>query len=536
MSSFTRFRSGIFAVLLLTLSSDALAINEAAWKLDEEARVALEAGNHKKAESLWLQAYKLGEKRGFEYASNPAFKLAEMYALQKRSGEAEKMFLEAKRISNIDYPDSGRLQQQIDLALGKMYLETGKIEQASVTLTRACTNWMKGAAQKEQPSSTDSLNLAETLASLSTVLANRKQFAESQSLAKSVVSLLDRMDDKKFYQAEKAKYQCFLGKMACRNRDYKTAIESLSRGLKALDQKFTLVDWERAEPSHYLVLALTGTKQDAQAKELSSAMMPSWPSYAFEQSDEWSVPFAKSMETSGDYHREKDQYARDAVAIATKWGTKDVRFADSEARLGIVLHHKGKYDEAPPHMERAIMSLRSAAGISPNAAALRYEHWGKLLEDTSHYTRSAPWSVYRAAVKIRKANAKYHDEDAFRGAKQIANYCKNGLASSYDEELFSMFADACDVMATAHGLNDERVLDAFHDLITAREQRYQYEGNPQIHAPLIMLYRKVLTGEKDAYGATSPEVKETASNLVAYLRKVKMNEEADLIAKEYAIK
>ncbi len=91
-------------------------------------------------------------------------------------------------------------------------------------------------------------------------------------------------------------------------------------------------------------------------------------------------------------------------------------------------------------------------------------------------------------------------------------------------------------MAVARGLSDARVIDSLHDLIAAREQRYQFERKPEAHAPTIKLYRKVLNGEKDAYGAASPEIRETAASLVGYLRQVQMNVEAEKFAQEYKIK
>jgi tetratricopeptide (TPR) repeat protein len=529
--------ASIAITLALSYSPPAVAIVEAVGKLHQHGSEALERGEKKKAESFFLQAVSIGEKQGFEFSPNSADQLAQLYLEQRRYPEAENMFLKSKKITARDFPKDYRLQIQIELPLAAMYLQIGQVEKALFELKTAGNNWKASKTRKDEPSSEISLKLAEQLSKLSITLVKNNRFADAESCAKLSTEILGSMTDNRYFLLEQAKYNCFLGKMYYKNKRYKLACDTLENGISLQKaNNFTVLDWELAEPMHYKVLALRASAQDTRAKSLNAEIAPNWPNYAFVNADDWAEKFTQALNSREGYGQPNYIAARDAVAIASKWGAQDIRLAESEARWGILLYQKGKDDEASPHVSKAINLASNAFAKNKTALAARFEHWGKLIADTNSCPREAPWPLYREALKLRKETVKYKDEAAYKGAKQIANYCKNKLVNSSEEGLFLLFSDACDVMAVAHGLSDARVIDSLHDLIAAREQRYQFERKPEAHAPTIRLYRKVITGEKDAYGAASSEVRETAASSVRYLRQVQMNVEAEKFAQEYKVK
>jgi tetratricopeptide (TPR) repeat protein len=509
--------------------------------LNRQAKDAIKRGDNQNAEQLLLQSVAIGEASGFGFSPNSADELAKIYTEQKRYADAEQMLLKSKTITARDFRNGNLLLMRINLQLARLYMQAGQLPKAQANLEEAFTYWssLSQSANKYRISSNDSRKLAAELAQASTAFAGSGRLSEAENCAKSAAeigTLLASGENGQHYYAEAAIYDCLLGKLYYRNKKYKSACAALNNCIELRKDKSTSLDWELAEPLHYYALSLASSNQGAKAKEINLELAPNWPGYTFEHADAWSDKMADAANAFGSYHNEEIDSAREALEIAKKWSVSDIRYADTEARLAILLHKAGKYEEAPGHFFEAIRIANIALKANKPAVAARCEHWGKLVEDTGHYTGSAPWPVYREALSIRQEITKPKDETAFKGAKQIANYCKNQLTHFPDEQLFAMFSDACNVMVKAHGLADEQVLDSMHDLIAARERRYQYDHTQALQAPTIALYKEVLKGEKDLYGMNSSEVHDTASSMVTYLKTVNLNDEAAVIARDYKIK
>ncbi len=533
----------ICSAILLALTINVIAVpssyayNDQASTLDRRAGEALEKGDRRLAEKLYLQALKIGGLEGFGFSENPADHLASLYMEEKRYSEAERFYLQSKTITARDFPGDLRLQMQIDVALGSLYLRSNQTEKALAAFRKACKAWLIVAAKDDEPSMDLTFPFVAQLAKCSFKLSNEGRNAEAETFAKAASDITSKMADRKFYSSEITRYSCLLGKMYYRNKKYKLASEVLERSIGRLKGNFTLLDWELAEPAHYFALSCNALNQPKKCSEFAKSLKANWPESVFQKSDEWGDAFVRGAAGQDGYCGDGDlDQAREAIRLAKKFGPNDFRLAESEARLAIVLHDDGKYEEAPAHFKEAIRILELSLSNNRNAIAMHLERWGKLTEPSYHHTSEAPWPVYMEALRIRKEITKANNEDAFKGAKQIADYCKNCLARTNEDEVFTMYADACNVMSKARPISNSDVLDAFHDLIAVREKRYQYDRTPATHAPTIALYEQVLKGEKLAYGADSLEVKETAGNLVEYLRRVQMNDLANRFARDYSVR
>jgi tetratricopeptide (TPR) repeat protein len=521
------------AAALIFIQTASIGYNELASRLDSQAENAVQRGDLKLAETIYLKALAEGEAHKFEYSPNSADKLAELYEKQKRYDDAERMLLRSRAARTKEWPENYSNQLQIGLALSELHLKREQIDKAIPELKAALLLWRKAVADNDTSSGT-ALALAQQLSQVSDSLVRSHKPAEAEFFIQNAVIVPSQMpkDDRKYYEKNKILYMCELGKVYILNKKYKLAADVLAEVIADRQSKFQILDWELAEPMHYYAQALTALDKTAQAKQITSQLTPNWPASAFINSDVWSRKFVNGWETNDEYHNNDVASAEQAVAIASKWGPKDIRYADSEARLATILFNSSKYNQARPHMLNAINSAKQSFGENSKAVAARCEKWGSTVTD-AHYTHDAPWAPFREALRIRTATATLHDTDAFNGAKLIANYCKNQLPHRLEQELFAMFEDAVAVMAKVRGTADDRVLDAYSDLIREHEKWSQYETDTSKLAPIAALYKTLLSGEKDAYGARSAEARQTAGQYAKLLKRMHRDAQAIQLDKEY---
>lgn len=514
----------------------ALSLNNKAENLQIQARKERENGNKSKAESLYLQAVQEGEKNGYSYRTNAAEELAQWYFEQKNYSKAEDMFKKALKAGERDwakYNDFG-YEFENNTYLSKVYRAKGDFIKANASLLQALSH----LSSTQNMSNDDRYSLCKELTIVSFWQIENKKYKEAEISLRTALSIACGGEDSKYNQEQIDLCRHYLAKVCVLNQKFQEADLLLSQVIASRKKNFTILDWEIASPSLDKVETLKRLSKSAQSKELSLLLDKYWPKKAFCPSSNqdkyaWEEAILGSSNIATLYRGYDSINAEKAVQISTKFSEKDIRYAVSNARLAALMLHKD-YKLTEPLIQKSIKSIKLALGANNSATASFLEHWGKAIENTSTI-HTAPFSAYKEALGIRVRTTTKGDLNAYKGAKQIGNFCKTMFVGRREDKLISMYADAYKVIVLAKGLNDEDTLDALSDFISMLESKYQYSTNPKEHAQTLILYKDFLKAESDFYGKNSSQVKDTARQYVALLLRLKQTKEADAATKTWSI-
>lgn len=514
-----------FAVIATTISigfSAAFAYNDKASNLQEQARRERENKNMAKAESLFLSAVKEGDKNGYSYRTNAAEELAQWYLERKEYSKAESMFKKALAIGLKEWGASNNFDYELEnyTYLSKLYRAQNDYVKALASINKSMSHIGNAVSLRND----DRRLLAKELIVLSRWLRDNKREREAEELCRQAVKITVKDEDAKYHEDEIAFYRHELAKSCLATKKYSEANSLLAQVLAHRKEKFNILDWQIVGPSFDQIIALNGMGKNKEAKELSTILNRYWPPKAFRPSSkkdkqDWEDTIIGARDFAMQDNGDDENQAEKALAIAKKFGPSDIRFALSTANLA-TLRLQHDYKQVEPLSLSAVKSAKLALGADSSALASFLEHWGKSLENTS-IIHSAPFVMYKEALAIRKKTTKLGDIEAFKGAHQIGNFCKTLFARSPEDELVSMYSDACKIIIMSKGLNNESSLNALSDEIAMLEIKYRYSRNPKDHSGTLSLYEKLLAAQSSFYGKNSIEVKETESYHALLLSKLK---------------
>ncbi|MBP7863887.1 hypothetical protein KA183_19530 [bacterium] len=522
----------IFSIICLP----AQALNSKADSLQQKARTEKEKKNVAKAESLFLQAVKEGDKNGYEYRTNAAEELAQWYLERKEYAKAEEMFKKALLSGAKDWAKYQDFEYEFEnnAYLSQLYRLQNNYAKAVESLKRAISFMSKTSNMRNDTC----LKLSNEMILVARWQMENKQRKEAEILCRAALKALTTSDSAKYHEAEIARCKNQLSLACLANKNVSEDKALIDQVIAQRLENFSILDWEVAGPSLKKIEILQASGNKAEAQKLANQLSRFWPKSAFSKASTqaaqgWEDSILCSSEFATQYRGHSTEDAEKALAIAKQFGPNDIRFAISNARLAALMLHKD-YKMIEPLSQTAIKSIKMALGENNPATASFLEHWGKELENTSTI-HSAPYSMYKEALTIRLKTTKPGDEEAFKGAKQIGNFCKTMFVNRSEDELISMYSDAVTIIVRAKGLKDHNALDALSDQITMFERKYLYTMNAADHAKTFALYKKLLDAQSLFYGKDSAEVKETASQYVALLRKMKLTNEADSAAKSWKL-
>lgn len=524
----------LLATIFNLINSPVFSYNDKANHLQEQARHERENKNIPKAESLYLQAVHEGDKNGYLYRTNAAEELGQWYLERKEYAKAESMFNKALSIGAREWAPSKSFDYEFEnnVYLCQLYRAQKDYAKAVASLNRAVS--YIGTANDMR--NDDRKKLSAELIEMSRWLIENKKEKEAESFSRNALKVVNSGEDVKFHKDEIAYYRHQLAKTLIAARKYAEANALLDLVLEHRSENFKILDWEIAGPSFDKANALSGMKKDKEAKVLSATLNKYFPQSAFstcrkQDRQSWEDTIIGASEPATRYRGHDPDEAEKALSIARKFGPKDIRYAISNARLAVLMLHK-KYKQVEPLSCETVKSVKLALGDKNGATASFLEHWGKSLENRSTI-HSAPFIMYKEALAIRLKTTKPGDEDAFNGAKQIGNCCKTMFVTRHEDELIHMYADAVKIIILSRGLKNEVALDALSDQIAMLEYKYRYTMNASDHTKTFSLYKELLNAQSSLYGKNSAEVKDTANQYVALLRKMKMSEEASSAAKSW---
>lgn len=526
----------LVATIISIICLPAQALNSKADSLQQQARMEKEKKNVAKAESLFLQAVKEGDKNGYCYRTNAAEELAQWYLERKEYVKAEEMFKKALISGAKDWAKYQDFEYEFEnnAYLSQLYRLQNNYAKAAESLKRAISFMSK----TNNLHNDTCLKLSNEMILVARWQMENKQSKEAEILCRAALKALTTSDSAKYNQAEIARCRNQLSLACLANKNVGKDKAIIDQVIAQRLENFSILDWEVAGPSLKKIEILQATGNKAEAQKLLNKLGRFWPKTAFSKAStqaaqEWEDSILCSSEISTRYRGHYSKDAEKALAIAKQFGSKDIRYAISNARLATLMLHND-YKMTEPLSQTAIKSIKMTLGENNPAAASFLEHWGKELENTTTI-HSAPYSMYKAALAIRLKTTKAGDEEAFKGAKQIGNFCKTMFINRKEDELISMYSDAATIIVHAKGLKDQNALDALSDQISMLERQYLYTMNASDHAKTFELYKKLLDAQSLFYGKDSAEVKETAKQYVALLRKMKLTYEANSAAKSWRL-
>lgn len=530
-------KSLIKVVLLLCLifcpSSQVVAFNKKAWDLRIEAEEAYKAKKFVQAEVLWRKSVEEGLKNGFGFASGSAEGLGDFYVEQKNYSKAIELYKTALQVCDKEWSENPELKTSTFTRVANVYVATKNLAAADNQLNLA-VGILKRVKPSDWPSSQTVLNLVEQLEHVSRLLLTRNENGKAENLARNALYVVTTMPDAKFYREEKAGCCGLLGRVYLCERKYPDSIRQLKEAIAIEREHFADVDWEVAEFLNDYHDALLDSNQTKEANQLGNWLYQVWPKSTFKNSEEWGrLIRAGSLYTYSRNGSDKVKTsAQQAVAVARKYGESDIRFGESKARLALFQHRHGDYQEVWPLMETAIACRQKAIGKTNPMLTKVLENWATSLEE-GHSSHEPGFLIYEKIIGLDEGVAKQGDMNVYKSAKRVADYCKNMLAShNYDwDKLMPIYERAYKVIAKTKGALDEKTIDCLSDIIYFEKPRVFMAGK-ELDA-LSAHFQQLLKIEKDAYGAKSPEVRETARDYASLLRRVQLKDEAAKIEAIY---
>lgn len=520
----------VLSVFLCALSSglfnEAFAINNKAWDLYSKGEDAYKAKKFAQAESLWKQSVEEGLKNGFGFGPGSTERLGDFYAEQKNYNKAIELYKTGLQVYDKEWSDDPELKISTLAKLSNVYLATQNVAAAENQLNLA-VNILKRVKPSIWFSNQALLELVEQLEGMSRVMLAHHEDEKAENLAKNALYIIITMPDGKFYRDEKASCSGLLGRAYLAEKKYPQSIEQLKVAIAIEREYFADVDWDVAEFLNDYHDALLGNNQTKEANRLGAWLYQVWPKSTFKNSEEWGRLFRKASLHA--YSRggsdETIPSARQAIAVARKFGESDIRFGESKARLALFQHRYGDYKEVWPLMETAIACREKAMGKTNPMLIRVLENWATSLVE-GHSSYEPAFLLYEKIIGLDEGIAKQGDMDVYKSAKTVADYCKNMLTgSSYDQEkLIPLYERAYKVIAKTKGALDEKTIDCLSDIIYFEKRRVFLIGKE--FDSLSAHFQQLLKIEKDAYGAKSPEVRETAADYANLLRRVQLIDEA----------
>lgn len=514
----------------------AFAYNDKASHLQEQAHKERENKNISKAESLYLQAISEGDKNGYLYRTNAAEELAQWYFERKDYARAEAMFNKALSVGAKEWAPSKSFDYEFEnnTYLSKLYRAQKNYAKAIAAVNRALSH----VGNTNDMRTDDRKNLSTELIEISRWFQENKRDKEAENFSRTALKIMNSGEDIKYLENEIDIFRLQLAKVCIATKKYGEANSLIDQVLAHRADEFSILDWEIAGPTFDKISALQGMSKSKEAKSLATTLNKYWPQSAFsscskQDRQDWEDSILDTSEMATRYHGHDALQAEKALVIAKKFGPKDIRYAVSNARLANLMLHKN-YKQVEPLSQTTVHSIKLALGENNSSAASFLEHWGKCLENRSTI-HSAPFTMYKEALAIRLKTAKPGDTDAFNGAKQIGNFCKTMFVSRQEDDLISMYGNAVKIIVTTKGLKDASALDALSDQIAMLEMKYRYTMNAGDHAKTFSLYKELLKAQSGLYGKNSPELKDTATNYVALLKKMKLVGDASAAAKTWNV-
>ncbi len=530
---------GAISLFLLSWWQPAMSINSSEEKLCNAGWALMEKGKLVEAEKLFLQGEAVGSKSCYGHCPNSLDHLAELYTKRGDIARADEYFKKAIQVESKEFHDGKLASFEMYSEYADLYLtkdDAKSMQRAAEILNDATNSWNEEFKQGK-PSSSNSVAFANQLCTLTNWYLQNKQPAKASAPAAMAARVGENMDASKYYPLIRSGYFHTLAKAQAANRQLPAAEQSLTRALSMRESIFNEKDFEIAElmnTKYDLLIAQGKTKE---AKQIAQDVFGMWPRESF-NSEKWNnlIRGASTKAENSGGSEDRDKSAVEAVEEANKLAKanpKDVRYAESLARVAINFLSHGHYEKCEPEIKKAVASIKSSLGPSNPHAADFFELWADKLGKYSSTSSDDAIYVYNQALAIREANLATQKKEAFASAKAVAGYARDLYSHHSDQDELALLERATQLLVKAGGLADNTVTDAIADLLQFIDKPYSDQASQK---KAKLLYEQLLIGEKDLLGPDDPDVKLYAKRYATLLRRMGLAADAARVEQQYNIK
>lgn len=350
----------------------------------------------------------------------------------------------------------------------------------------------------------DQLNRARILNTLSAVFTDSNELDRAEQSLREVLAIHEKLGEKEGVQVARNNLSVVLRKkgndteaqklLETNTQNGNESAASLTKLARVLreQQKF-----EEAEPLLKKAVLLVESSAEPHDKEMIVALNN----------------LAMVQREQGNFEEALAIYKR-VEPLQNKIGASDSDKLTMETNFGVVLDTIGNYDEARPHLEKALALCEKVEGVaSKNYATCLYN----LKELFLHMDDYANAEVYmKKVLEIHKAQNGANDAEVGRDLNELALIYRQSGKISESEPTFK------DAIAISEKGGDATAGDLSVDLNNLA-RLYRQQGRYTDAEPL---YKKSLTIKERLYGANDPQVAATLRNYATLLQDMGRNAEA----------
>ncbi len=205
--------------------------------------------------------------------------------------------------------------------------------------------------------------------------------------------------------------------------------------------------------------------------------------------------------------------------LQEKLSPTDAERLTLETNLGVVLDTMGKYEEARPHLEKALELCRKVDGEASNNYATCLANLKELYLHLDDYEKAEFYM--KKVLDIHKAQKGANDAEVGRDLNELALIYRQSGKTSESEPTFK------DAIAISEKGGDATAGDLSVDLNNLAKL-YRQQGR---FADAEPLYKRSLSIKERVYGADHPQVAATLRNYALLLKELGRNEEASAMNK-----
>lgn len=477
---------------------------EDVWSLQNKAHEALERKDRAAAERLLRQSIARGDKQGYNNQPCSVEDLALLLANENRLKEAEQLFHKAETVYNRESPnDSFRVYFYTRYA--DFLLNQRRFADAAEVLGREMALWRRNP--KDYPGGDASICLSEELNTVARWSVRQKQFALAVRFANDAVYVTQTMEGAEHAEIFLADNLSALAIASIMAGDAKKAEQAVAQSMEILKKlHFERQDLEMAELLRTRSIILQRLRKTAESGPLAAEVRQYWPDYVWEDPAWLQSAKAGSLQMSehdgwGAYRdRTALEEAQKSLRIASKFSPSDVRVAESNYRVAqLSFRHRAAQDDS--YLTAALQAARTSRGNKHPYVAYMLVGQAQLVVGSK---REDCYCLLNEAIDVLTSTAPaLGKKEAAVVTKQVIAILRNSLArSAYQPVAVKVYGRACNLLKSFAGGVDEDYMDALSDLA-----HWQEEIRDRVAADAT--YQKLLSAEKIAYGADSPEVKDT---------------------------
>lgn len=349
----------------------------------------------------------------------------------------------------------------------------------------------------------DQLNRARLLNALSAVYTDSNQLDRAEQSLREVLSIQEKVGEPQSVQVARNNLSVVLRKkgsdaeaqtlLETNTKDGNETPASLTKLARVLreQQKF-----DEAEPLLKKAVTLVEASAEPHDKELIVALNN----------------LAMVQREQGNFEEALNLYKR-VEPLQNKVGATDAEKLTMETNFGVVLDTIGNYDEARPHLEKALVLCEKVDGVASKNYATSLWNLKELFLHMDDYSNA---EIYmKKVLEIHKAQ-NGNDAEVGRDLNELALIYRQSGKTAESEPTFK------DAIAISEKGGDATAGDLSVDLNNLA-RLYRQQGRYTDAEPL---YKKSLTIKERLYGASDPQVAATLRNYANLLQDMGRDGEA----------